>query len=91
MLKEFEYVVRGVMPLPDGRTYGFVSELTPLRKDILAIMDVPLKCFSYERLFETADPLKPSIPHQCDRAVAPANKKSLNSLFQRAECVFRLF
>jgi transposase len=54
MLKEFEYVVRGQMVLPDGRTCGFVSELTPLQKDILEIMEVPGDCFCYEYLFDTS-------------------------------------
>lgn len=54
MLKQFEYVVTGQMVLPDGRTCGFVSELTPLQKDILEIMEVPADCFSYQSLFDTS-------------------------------------
>ena len=54
MLKEFEYVVSGQMLLPDGKTCGFVSELTPLQKDILEIMEVPSDRFCYEELFDTS-------------------------------------
>ena len=51
MLKAFEYVVRGQMALPDGKSCGFISELTPLQKDILNILEVPDRCFSYDYLF----------------------------------------
>lgn len=53
MLKAFEYVVRGQMALPDGKSCGFISELTPLQRDILKILEVPDRCFSYDYLFET--------------------------------------
>ncbi len=52
MLKAFEYVVQGQMVLPDGKTCGFVSELKPLQRDILKILEIPSRCFSYEYLFE---------------------------------------
>ena len=52
MLKAFEYVVQGQMILPDGRTCGFVSDLTPLQRDILKILEIPSRCFSYEYLFD---------------------------------------
>ncbi len=52
MLKAFEYVVQGQMVLPDGKTCGFVSELTPLQRDILKILEIPSRCFSYDYLFE---------------------------------------
>jgi hypothetical protein len=29
-----------------GKKYGFVSELTDLQSDILAILDVPERCYS---------------------------------------------
>ncbi len=51
MLLEFQYLVKGEMVLPDGATYGFVSELTDLQKDILEILDVPMECFTYGYLF----------------------------------------
>ena len=50
MLAEFDFIVSGEMKLPDGNAYGFVSELNDLQKDILAILGVPLHCFSYEYL-----------------------------------------
>jgi transposase len=54
LLKEFEYIVKGEMVLPDGQAYGFVSELTELQKDILSILEVPLECYTYEYLFDTS-------------------------------------
>jgi transposase len=51
MLKEFEDVVKGQVPLPNGDTYGFVSELNSLQRDILSILEVPLECYAY-RLFD---------------------------------------
>ena len=53
LLAEFQYIVRGKMVLPDKRTYGFVSELNDLQKDILAVLEVPLECFTYEYLFRS--------------------------------------
>lgn len=54
MLKAFEYVVRGHMALPDGTSCGFVSELTPLQREILKILEVPVHFFSYDYLFDTS-------------------------------------
>ena len=51
LLAEFQYIVRGEMALPDGNYYSFVSKLTPLQEDILAILEIPKKCYSYEYLF----------------------------------------
>jgi hypothetical protein len=53
LLASFQYVVSGETVLPDGNRYGFVSELTDLQEDILSILEVPLKCFSYDCLFDT--------------------------------------
>ena len=53
MLKEFEDIVRGQMQLPDGNTYGFVSELNGLQKDILSILEVPLDYYQYQYLFDS--------------------------------------
>ncbi len=53
LLAEFQYIVRGEMVLPDKNTYGFVSELNNLQKDILSVLEVPLECFTYEYLFDT--------------------------------------
>ena len=41
------------MALPDGKAYGFVSELTDLQKDILSLLEVPDHAYSYEYLFNT--------------------------------------
>jgi transposase len=54
LLKEFEDIVKGQMPLPDGNTYGFVSELKPLQQDILVILSVPSYCYDYRYLFDTS-------------------------------------
>lgn len=53
MLKLFEYVVCGILNLPDGKSAGFVSELTPLQRDIPAILEVPDHFYSYDYLFNT--------------------------------------
>lgn len=54
MLQKFEHVVYGKMRLPDGKNYGFVSELTDLQSDILTILGVPRQCYSYEYLFDSS-------------------------------------
>ena len=54
LLAEFQDVVKGEMVLPDGNTYGFVSELNELQKDILSILQVPNEAFTYEFLFDTS-------------------------------------
>jgi len=54
LLKEFEDIVKGQMPLPDGNTYGFVSKLKPLQQDILSILSVPAYCYDYQYLFDTS-------------------------------------
>lgn len=54
MLKEFEYIVKGEMPLPDGHAYGFVSELTEIQRDLLAILDVPDYCYDYNYLYDSS-------------------------------------
>ena len=53
LLAEFQDIVKGEMVLPDGKAYGFVSELTDLQKDILSILDVPNHAYSYGYLFDT--------------------------------------
>jgi transposase len=53
MLKEFEDIVQGEIPLPDGNTYGFVTELSELQKDILSILGVPTYYYKYQYLFNT--------------------------------------
>ena len=54
MLKEFEDIVKGEMLLPDGNTYGFVSELNALQHDILAILEVPDYYYKYQYLFNSS-------------------------------------
>jgi transposase len=53
MLKEFEDIVQGELQLPDGNTYGFVTALTELQKDILSILAVPTHYYQYQYLFDT--------------------------------------
>lgn len=54
MLKEFEDIVKGQMPLPDGNTYGFVSELNALQRDILSVLEVPVHYYDYQFLFDSS-------------------------------------
>jgi len=54
MLKEFEDIVKGELPLPDGNTYGFVSELNTLQRDILAVLEVPIYYYDYRHLFDSS-------------------------------------
>ena len=54
MLKEFEDIVKGLLPLPDGNTYGFVSELNTLQRDILSVLEVPLNYYEYQYLFDSS-------------------------------------
>lgn len=53
MLKEFEDIVQGQMKLPDGKIFGFVSELNDLQKDILSILSVPLYYYEYQHLIDS--------------------------------------
>jgi transposase len=54
MLKEFEDIVKGQLPLPDGNTYGFVSELNALQRDVLSVLEVPLHYYDYQYLFDSS-------------------------------------
>jgi len=54
LLKKFEDVVRGKMPLPDGNTYNFISELNRLQRDILSILDIPLCWYEYDFLYDSS-------------------------------------
>lgn len=51
LLKEFEFIVKGDMLLPDGKLYGFVSKLNELQSDILSILEVPEERYTYQHLF----------------------------------------
>jgi transposase len=54
MLKEFEDIVKGRIPLPGGDAYSFVSELNPLQRDILSILEVPIECYDYEVIMDSS-------------------------------------
>lgn len=54
LLAEFQYIVRGKIPITGGGAAGFVSELNPLQKNILNILEVPPEYYSYENLFNTS-------------------------------------
>jgi transposase len=54
LLQAFQYVVSGQILLDNGVSSGFVSELTETQKDILAILEVPVHCFTYPYLFDTS-------------------------------------
>jgi len=53
LLAAFQYVVGGEVVLANGKSHGSVSELTELQKDILLLLDVPPKYFTYEFLFDS--------------------------------------
>ena len=38
----------------NGNTYGFVSELNALQRDILAVLEVPLNYYNYRYLFDSS-------------------------------------
>ena len=54
LLSEFQYLVKGHLPLPDGKTYGFVSTLNQLQQDILNLLEVPTHCYSYSYVTNTS-------------------------------------
>ncbi len=54
MLKEFEDIVQGQLQLPDGNSYGFVSKLNKLQRDILSILGVPIQYYDYQYLFDSS-------------------------------------
>lgn len=54
LLAAFQYMVYGETVLPDGNCYGFVSALTDLQRDILAVLGVPPEYYTYEYLFAAA-------------------------------------
>jgi transposase len=54
LLAAFEHVVKGAMPGPSGTTCGFVSKLTALQNEIIAVLEVPRECFSYKYLADSS-------------------------------------
>ncbi len=53
LLREFQYVVKGTLTLPDGTRCTVISELTDVQKDILRVLDVPFDCFTAHYLFHS--------------------------------------
>jgi transposase len=53
LLKEFQYLVKGTITLPDGTFWTFVSELTEVQKNILGLLEVPLDRFTAHYLFDS--------------------------------------
>ncbi|MFZ2809318.1 MAG: hypothetical protein WAZ60_23280 [Desulfosalsimonadaceae bacterium] len=47
LLAEFKDIVKGIIELPSGQTFGFVSKLTVIQKDILAVLGIPQHYFNY--------------------------------------------
>ncbi|RPI66454.1 MAG: hypothetical protein EHM38_10110 [Geobacteraceae bacterium] len=56
LLAEFRDIVKGIIALPSGETFGFVSELTDIPKDILAVLGIPQHYFNDAYLFNSNDP-----------------------------------
>ena len=54
LLTAFQYIVKGVVPMPDGTKHGFVSKLDDLQLQILAILEVPAHCYSYPYLIDSS-------------------------------------
>jgi len=53
LLAEFKDVVKGIIELPSGEIFGFVSKLTDIQKDILAVLGIPQHYFNYAYLFNS--------------------------------------
>jgi transposase len=53
LLAEFKDIVKGIIELPSGQTYGFVSKLTDIQKDILAVLGIPQHYFNYAFLYNS--------------------------------------
>jgi hypothetical protein len=53
LLAEFKDIVKGIIELPSGETFGFVSKLTDIQKDILAVLGIPQHYFNYAYLFNS--------------------------------------
>ena len=54
LLRVYQYIVMGLVPMPDGSTHGFVSKLEPLQRDILKVLAVPVSSFSYSYLADAS-------------------------------------
>jgi transposase len=53
LLAEFKDVVKGIIELPSGEKFGFVSKLTNIQKDILNVLGIPEHYFDYGFLFNS--------------------------------------
>jgi hypothetical protein len=53
LLAEFKDVVKGIIELPSGEKFGFVSKLTNIQKDILNVLGIPEHYFDYDFLFNS--------------------------------------
>jgi transposase len=53
LLAEFKDIVKGIIELPSGQAYGFVSKLTDIQKDILAVLGIPQHYFNYAFLYNS--------------------------------------
>jgi len=54
LLTEFKDVVKGIIELPSGEKFGFVSKLTDIQEDILTVLGIPQHYFNYAYLFNSA-------------------------------------
>jgi hypothetical protein len=53
LLTEFKDIVKGIIELPSGEIFGFVSKLTDIQKDILSVLGIPEHYFNYGFLFNS--------------------------------------
>jgi transposase len=53
LLAEFKDVVKGIIELPSGEKFGFVSKLTDIQEDILTVLGIPQHYFNYAYLFNS--------------------------------------
>jgi transposase len=53
LLKEFQYIVKVSITLPDNSHHIVISDLTEVQQDILNLLDVPLDCFTARYLFHS--------------------------------------
>jgi transposase len=53
LLAEFKDIVKGIIELPSGESFGFISKLTDIQKDILSVLGIPQNYFNYAFLFNS--------------------------------------
>jgi transposase len=54
LLREFQYLVKGTMTFSNGTCYTFISELTPVQKEIVELLEIPREYFTAEYLFDSS-------------------------------------